>query len=311
MKKRKIVVTGGAGFVGSHVVKLLCDRGYAVVVVDDLSLGFRKFVDPRAKLIIGSVGNGTLMKKVLKDAICVVHMAASSIIKFSFEDPAGYFRNNVTNGIVLLDAMRARKVPQIIFSSTAAVYGMPLRKKVKETDETNPINPYGASKLAFENALKAYYHAFGIESVSFRYFNCYGPHDEQKPASRAVPMWIEAILSNKVIPIYWNGRQKRDYVFVEDIARAHMAAIGKRGCYTYNLGNGRGVIMSDILKKLRKISGKKLVIKNIGKRPGDPPVLVADISKVKKELGWKPTVGLEEGLKKTFEYYKTRKRHGL
>lgn len=301
--KIKIVITGGAGFIGSHVTKLFCDLGYKVTVIDDLSFGFKKLIDPRAEFVKGSIGNKPLIEKTLKGASAVLHLAASSIIKFSFEDPAGYFHNNLTNGIVLLEAMRKNKVPKIIFSSTAAVYGEPEKIPVREDDPKNPTTPYGGSKLAFEEALKVYYHSFGINSVSLRFFNAYGPNDEQKPATRAVPIWIKAVLQNKPIPLYWKGEQKRDYIFVGDIARVFKDVLGLKGCRVYNLGNGKGVWMKDIIKNIENISGKKLKIVDAGQRPGDPKFLVADISKIQKEVGWRPKTDLRAGLETTYSYF--------
>src|SRR5579859_6922656 len=167
----KIVVTGGAGFIGSHITETLCDLGHDVVVVDDLSFGHKKFVDKRAGFTKGNIGDISLMNRVLKGADAVIHLAASSIIKFSYEDPVSYFHNNLTNSIQLLEAMRKADVKKIIYSSTAAVYGIPEKIPVKEDDLKNPINAYGASKFAFEHALSAYYYAYGMESVSLRYFN--------------------------------------------------------------------------------------------------------------------------------------------
>lgn len=301
--KMKIVVTGGAGFIGSHITELLCDLNFDVLVVDNLSFGYKNFVDKRAVFVEGNVGDKKLMRQVLRGADAVIHLAASSIIKFSYEDPESYFQNNLINGVALLDAMREEKVKKIIFSSTAAVYGIPTNTPINEDDPKNPINAYGASKLAFEEALKAYYHMFGIESVSLRYFNAYGPRDEQKPATRAVPMWIKAILSDKPVEVYWQAKQIRDYVFVKDIAQAHVSVLSAKGYNIYNIGSGKGVVMKDIINNIENIVGRKLKIIDKGERKGDPNELIADISKIQKEFGWKPKVSLVEGLKQTIVYY--------
>lgn len=301
--KKKFLVTGGAGFIGSHVTELLCDLGHDVCVIDDLSFGYKKFVDRRATFIHGSIGDKKMVENALEDVDVVIHLAASSIIKFSFEKPQEYYENNVTNGIVLLEAMRKKHVNKIIFSSTAAVYGIAEEQPIKETTPKSPITIYGSSKLAFEYALQAYYHSFGIESVSLRYFNAYGPRDEQQPVTRAVPAWIQAILHNETLPVYWKGRQLRDYIFVKDIAQAHIAVLETKGCTIYNIGCGKGIWMKDIFKTLEKISGKKLKTKDLGERNGDPAKLVADISKIKKELGWQPKTSLKKGLTETFKYY--------
>jgi UDP-glucose 4-epimerase len=303
--KMKIVVTGGAGFIGSHVTEALCDLDHEVIVIDDLSFGYKKFIDKRAVFVKGNIGDEKIIRQVLRGTDAVIHLAASSIIKFSYEDPISYFQNNLTNGIILLESMRKEGIKKIIYSSTAAVYGTPKKIPIKEDDPKNPISSYGASKLAFENALSAYYHAYGIESVSLRYFNAYGPRDEQKPATRAVPMWIKAILADKSVEVYWNAEQIRDYVFVKDIAQAHIDVLSKKGCLTYNIGSGKGIVMKDIIKEIEKIVGKRLKIINKDERKGDPHELIADISKIQKEIGWRPQISLAQGLRKTIEYYNT------
>lgn len=298
-----ILVTGGAGFIGSNVTELLCDIGHEVTVIDDLSFGYKKFVDKRAQFVEGSLQDENLLKKILKGKHAVIHLAASSIIKFSFDNPLGYIENNINNGVKLLEAMRANNVNKIIFSSSASVYGEPKHIPIKEEDSKEPLTIYGSSKLAFEQILCSYYYSFGINSVSLRYFNAYGPRDEQKPATRAVPIWIKAVLEQQAIPLFWNGRQKRDYVYVKDIAQAHVDVLGLEGLHYFNIGSGSGVIMLDIIKTLERVSNTKIKIKNLGKRSGDPKQLIADISKIKKTVNWEPKVSLEKGLEKTFRYY--------
>lgn len=304
MAKKRIVITGGAGFIGSHVTKLFCDEGFETVVVDDLSFGYKKFVDPRAQFVKGRIQDSELMGQVLKGTSGVIHLAATSIIKLSIEDPLGCFENNLIGGVKLLGAMRKQGVKKLVFSSTAAVYGDPKRIPVKEDDEKHPKSPYGASKLAFEKALETYYQSYGIESVSLRYFNAYGPQDEQTPATRAVPIWTKALFSGDPIPLYWEGKQVRDYVFVEDIARAHLKALELSGLHFINLGSGKGVVMKDLLQLLEKLTKKKAEIGDTGERLGDPHELVADIKRAKELLGWEPKTPLEEGLKRTIAYYK-------
>ena len=302
--KKKILVTGGAGFIGSNTVKLLCDYGHSVKVIDDLSFGYEKFVDKRAKFYKASIVDEKILEKALEGVDVVMHFAAFSIIKFSFDNPLSYIENNVINGVKLLESMRNAGVKKIIFSSSASVYGEPKEIPVKEDQIKKPMQPYGASKLAFESILNAYYHSFGIESVSLRYFNAYGPHDEQKPPTRAVPLWIKGALAGKPVKLYWGGKQFRDYVFVKDIAEAHIAVMDLPGCNIFNIGSGSGVIMRDVLEEIVKITGKKLEIIDQGERPGDPMKLVADISMIYKSVGWKPKTNLHDGLVKTIEYYK-------
>lgn len=300
----KALVTGGAGFIGSNLVSYLCDHGHDVTVVDDFSSSGRTAVDRRARLVRGSVADFKLVKRLLKGADVVFHLAATGIIKLSLENPILYFENNVMNGITLLEAMRQSGVNKIVYSSSSGVYGEPRRVPIKESDAKLPINPYGAAKLAFENVLSSYYHAFGINSVSFRYFNVYGPGDEQQPVTRAVPSWIKSAFTGEPLTLYWGGKQTKDYIFVEDVVRANLLAAQKsRGCVVYNIGSGVGRKMIDVAKTLEKVFGKKLKIKQMGNREGDPNVLVADVSKIRKALGWKPLVDFESGLRKTIKYY--------
>ncbi len=304
MSKKTILVTGGAGFIGSNTVKLLCDNGHSVRVIDDLSFGYEKFVDSRAKFYKANIADKKILDEAMSGVDVVMHFAGSSIIKFSIENPLSYIENNIVNGTKLLESMREAGVKKIIFSSSASVYGEPEKIPVKEDERKNPMTPYGSTKLAFESILKSYYHSFGIESVSLRYFNAYGPRDEQEPASRAVPMWIKEVLKNETIKIYWNGEQLRDYVFVKDIAKAHESVMDLPGYNIFNIGSGSGVLMKDVLSEIINITGKKLEVINLGERPGDPMKLVSDTSAIQKAVGWKPEVSLHDGLVETIEYYK-------
>ena len=300
----KALVTGGAGFIGSNLVKLLCDRGHKVIAIDDFSSSGRTKIDSRAKLVRGSIGNQKLLEKLLTGVDVVFHLAATGIIKISLENPILYFENNFINGIKLLDAMRKRGVKKIVYSSTAAVYGEPKRLPIREEDVTEPVNPYGAAKYAFERALQAYYHSFGIQSASLRYFNVYGPGDEQQPVTRAVPSWIQWALTGDTIWTYWGGRQVKDYIFVEDVARANLLAAQKvKGCKVYNVGGGRGRKMTEVAATIQKAMKKKLKIINRGERAGDPTILIADVSRIKKELGCEPKVAFSAGLRRTIQYY--------
>ena len=300
---KTILVTGGAGFIGSHVVELLCDKGYSVRVIDDLSFGYKKFVDKRAMFIEASIADTTKLNKALRGVDAVIHLAASSIIATSISDPVKTFDNNIANSVLLLEAMRRNNVKKIIYSSSASVYGEPLKIPIPENHIKRPMQPYGASKAAFENILSGYFYSFGIESVSLRYFNAYGPRDDQQPVSRAVPMWVKSILRGEPVKTYWQGKQIRDYVFVKDIAAAHLAVLRLSGCYVFNIGSGAGVKMANILKGIIKITKTKPVIIDKGERAGDPMRLVADTSLIKKAVGWKPQYSLKDGLKKTIEYY--------
>lgn len=306
--KKTILVTGGAGFIGSNTVRLLCNGGYRVIVFDNLSTGYRNLVDERAKFIKGDLQNQTEITKALKGVDCVFHFAATSYIKISIDDPIGCYNNNVMGTINLLEGMRKNKVKYIVSSSSAAVYGEPENIPIKEDSNKLPLQPYGGSKLAVEAVLSSYYHSFGINSTSLRYFNAYGPFDEMKPVTRAVPNWTKQVLNNQPISLYWKGRQLRDYVYVEDIARAHVAVMNLPGVNTFNIGSGKGVLMIDLLESIFKSIGKRAKIIDLGKRSGDPMRLVADITKINNAIGWKPIYSLDTGIELTIEYFKNSRQ---
>jgi len=304
---KKVLITGGAGFIGSNLTKFLCDHGHEVTVIDDLSSAGHTpdEIDQRAKLVIGNIGDEKLLDTLIPGKEVVFHLAAAGIIKLSLEDPYFYFQNNVLNGVKLLEAMRRHGVKKIVYSSSSSAYGEPIKAPIPEDHPLNPINPYGASKICFEHVLSSYHHSFGINSVSLRYFNVYGPGDEQIPRTRAVPTWVVNAIEGKPLPLYWEGKQKKDYIFVEDVAQANLMAADKcDGFRFYNVGSGNGIWMHDLIKVLEKVMDKKLEVQQMGERKGDPTVTVGDISKITKELGWKPQVDLETGLRKTIEYYK-------
>lgn len=305
--KEKILVTGGAGFIGGNTTRLLCDKGFEVTVFDNLSTGHRELVDKRARFINGDLSDSDAIDKVLRGIDRVFHFAAVSYIKSSIDDPKGCFQNNVMGTVNLLEGMRKNGVKYVVNSSSASVYGEPEAIPVNEDSAKRPLQPYGASKLAAEAVLSSYYHTFGINSTSLRYFNAYGPFDEVRPITRAVPNWIKQILTNQPIPLYWKGKQLRDYVFVEDIAKAHLAVMDLTGYNYFNIGTGKGILMVDLLESIFKAVGKRTEIQNLGERLGDPMRLVADTTKIVKAVGWEPTCSLDEGMKTTVEYFKGSK----
>lgn len=304
MKKQKILVTGGAGFIGSNTVRLLCDLGMEVTVFDNLSFGYKNFVDKRAKFIEGDLLDKKAINKALRGIDKVFHFAAISIIKLSIDDPEHCFKTNINGLINLLEGMRKNNVRYLVNSSSASVYGNPKVIPATEDSEKEPLQPYGASKLAAEAILSSYFHSYGINSTSLRYFNAYGPYDEQQPVTRAVPTWIKAILKHQPIPLYWKGDQLRDYVYVKDIADAHLAVMDLKGFNQYNIGSGKGILVKDLLEKIINKIGIRTEIIDKGERPGDPKILVADISKISKVVGWKPSFDLDKGLDITIEYFR-------
>jgi UDP-glucose 4-epimerase len=300
----RVVVTGGAGFIGSRAARMLADADYAVTVVDDLSFGRRELVDQRCHLIEADIGDAVAMRRALEGADVVMHLAASSIIERSLTDPMEYVRNNIVAGTALLEAMRAVGVHRMVYSSSAAVYGEPERVPIPEDAPCRPLQVYGATKLAFEEILSAYAGSFGFDAVCLRYFNAYGPGDLQEPVTRAVPRWIRAALCGEPLVMYWGGRQRRDYVYVDDIARAHIAVLGLDGFHVFNLGSGDGVVMADVARTLEGVLGTPQKRIEMGERRGDAAQLVADISRITQAVGWRPTTGLEEGLTAAVAFYR-------
>ena len=301
-----VFVTGGAGFIGSHVTNKILDAGHEVTVYDDLSKGYQEYVDPRAKFVKEDLEDFEKLRKSILGHDAVIHLAAESIIKDSIDDPKTHLQKNINNAINLLEAMRLAGIDKIIFSSSAAVYGETGEKPVSEDVLKSPLQPYGSSKLAIEVILSAYHHSFGINSTSLRYFNVYGPRDDQLPVTRAVPNWFKSTLTNRPVTLYWDGKQLRDYIFVKDVASVHLLALENcTGLNYYNIGSGTGHTMREILESVFKAAGKTVPITDGGERPGDPNRLVADTRKIGKELGWQPKYSLEQGMAETYDFYRT------
>lgn len=300
----KVFVTGGAGFIGSHVVDELIKEGHEVTICDNLQTGYEEYVNKNAKFIKVDLKDIERLKKELVGFDAAIHLASECIIRDSIDDPETHLKRNINNAINLLEAMRVNNVKKIVFSSSAAVYGETGDEPVPEEFPKKPMQPYGASKLAVEVVLSGYYHSFGINSVSLRYFNVYGPRDDQIPVSRAVPKWFKAVFNGGNIELNWGGKQLRDYIFVEDVARAHILALKNcEGCRAYNIGSNTGHTMLQILEAIFHAAGKRMPIIDAGPRPGDPNRLVADTSKIRNELGWVPQFNLEQGMKKVYNFY--------
>ena len=300
----KILVTGGAGFIGSHVVRLLLESGYQVVVLDNLSHGFRQNVDKRAKLIVGDIRDSRKTKEALKGIDAVIHMAGLIVVPESVADPVKYYDNNVLGAVNLLECMRDVGCRKIIFSSSACVYGTPDKLPIKEDAAVHPDNPYGATKAAIEVYLQTYHQIFNFDTIILRYFNPYGPGKMGKPITHAIPNFIKATLAKKPIPLYWKGEQIRDFIYIDDSARAHIDVLKLSGFNIFNIGTEKGIKVKDIVEEIFKIVGFRVPIADLGKRPGDVPANYASSAKLKKAVGWKAKVSLPEGLKRTIEYYK-------
>ena len=311
MTQRSILVTGGAGYIGSHVVLQLRERGERVVVLDDLSTGFREAVRD-APLIIGNAGDVALVKKILHehDVDTVMHFAASISVPDSVRDPLAYYRNNTVNTRALLEACAAQGLTQFVFSSTAAVYGMPATGRAAERDPTAPINPYGRSKLMSEWMLRDVATTTAaadnpLRYVALRYFNVAGADQKLrigqalKASFHLVHVAAEHVSGRRPdIAMFGtdydtaDGTAIRDYLHVDDLARAHLDALAHlragRESTTLNVGYGHGYSVREVLDAVQRHSDRPLVIRTGPRRAGDPPVLVAEASRIRAELGWRP-----------------------
>jgi UDP-glucose 4-epimerase len=297
----KILVTGGAGYIGSVTVEQLLERGHAVTVFDNLERGHREAVDPRARLVVGDLRNRDAIVAAVREAKpdAVVHFAAYALVGESMTDPDLYFSNNVGGGMNLAAAMRQAGVRRLVFSSTCAVYGVPERVPITEDLPKNPANPYGESKLQFEKILRWYEACHGFETVRLRYFNAAGATErfgeDHDPESHIIPNVLKVALGQAgQVKIFGNdyktadGTCIRDYIHILDLAQAHILAVegGKPGAY--NLGNGSGYSVSEVVQTAREVTGHSIPAQIEARRPGDPDALVADARLAARDLGWKP-----------------------
>lgn len=297
----RVLVVGGAGYIGSICSELLLEEGHAVAIFDNLSEGHRAAIDPRAEFFEGDLAD----KNIIADAItrfrpeAVMHFAAHALVGESMENPSKYFRNNVANGLNLLDAMVTAKVERLVFSSTCATFGPPERVPIDEEMPQRPMNPYGESKLLFERILRWYDAIHGLKFVSLRYFNAAGASEkfgeDRHCETHLIPSVLKVVLGQKShVEIFGtdydtpDGTCIRDYIHVLDLSRAHILALGKSTSAFYNLGTGGGTSVREIIECCRKITGHKIPVVEKPRRPGDPPRLIASSKKIKSELDWQP-----------------------
>lgn len=302
----RLLVCGGAGYIGSHMCKLLAEQGHEVTVVDNLSTGHREAVQ-WGHLFEGDIADSALLDRIFSEVRPegVLHFAAKSIVAESVTDPATYYLNNVAASLNLFEHIR--KIPgcPLIFSSTAAVFGVPRSDLINEAHDKLPINVYGRSKLAVEQALQDYWLAYGMASVSFRYFNAAGADpsgiigEAHEPETHLIPKIFKAILgSGDSLKIFGNdyetpdGTCIRDYVHVNDLCLAHLKGLEflriHRGAHAYNLGNGSGFSVHEVLRMAEEITGARVDFTLTDRRPGDPTRLVADSTLARESLGWEP-----------------------
>ena len=302
----KVLVCGGAGYIGSHMVKMLHARGHEVVVFDNLSSGHRWAVK------WGALFEGDLLNPAHLAAVfaahrfdLVMHFSAKSLVGESVTHPAIYYANNVTGTWNLLEAMRAAGVDRFIFSSTAAIFGNPVTEAIAEDHPKAPINPYGKSKLMVEQMLADYASAYGINSVSLRYFNAAGADpdgelgEEHEPETHLIPNVLKAALGKgNGLKLFGDdyptrdGTCVRDYIHINDLAKAHLLAAEylerHAGCHAFNLGNGQGFTLMEVLAAAERVAGRAIPYEKAPRRAGDPAVLVADSRRARAELGWTP-----------------------
>jgi UDP-glucose-4-epimerase GalE len=301
----RILVTGGAGYIGSHAVRLFLARGHDVWVYDNLSYGHRAAV-PAERLIVGDLAEQPRLDQALVEhrIEAVVHFAAFAYVGESVEQPAKYYQNNLVNTLHLLDAMRRLRIDRIVFSSTCATYGVPEKVPITEDEKQKPINPYGNTKLAVERALADYAAAYNWGFAALRYFNASGASpdgdigEDHDPETHLIPLVLQAVMGQRpAITVFGDdyptpdGTCIRDYIHVNDLAEAHLLALenltpGKQ--MHYNLGTGQGYSVREVIRLAEEVTGKPVPVKQGPRRAGDPPALVASADKVRRELGWTP-----------------------
>ena len=303
----RVLVTGGAGFIGSHVNKLLLDQGHSVTVVDDLSKGHQDSIDARVDFHQIGLENQEELEKILPGHDGVIHMASFIEVGESVKKPVEFAQNNIVGTVKLLEAMKNANVKKMIFSSSACVYGKPEKLPITEEDPLGEQeNPYGITKVTMEEFCKLFHTLHNFDVTILRYFNPYGPGELHEPETHAIPNFVKSALTKTPIPLFWKGEQIRDFIFIDDLAQAHILALTLTGLHIYNVGTESGVKVADVVKQIFEIVGYEVPIDDKGERKGDVPVLVASSEKLKKELGWNAKVNLEEGLKKTIEFFKNQ-----
>jgi UDP-glucose 4-epimerase len=302
----RVLVTGGAGYIGSVVCEELVRDGHDVIVYDNLRKGHTGAVVEGARLVQADLMEGDTLRDTLRNyqTQAVIHMAADSLVGESVLNPAKYYRSNVVAGLSMLDAMKDCEVKRIVFSSTAAVYGEPGKQPIEETDPTNPTNPYGESKLAFERMLGWYDRAYGFRHASLRYFNAAGASQRcgewHEPETHLIPIVLQAAAGKReFVEIYGtdyptsDGTCVRDYIHVVDLARAHILALtgSSDRSGVYNLGCGGGHTVLEVINAAREVTGAEIPVKESPRRAGDPAALIASSDRIERELDWKPERG--------------------
>jgi UDP-glucose 4-epimerase len=301
----RILVVGGAGYVGSTSVERFVEAGHEVIVFDNLSSGHRAAVPDGAELVAADIADESRLREVLDGVDAVLHCAARSLVGESMIDPGLYYRVNVAGGVSLLEAMREAGVTRLVYSSTAAVYGEPRRVPIAEADRTQPINPYGETKLAFEGAMRWFAAAHDFRAISLRYFNVAGATErngeDHDPETHLMPLVLRVAAGEAThVQIFGqdyptpDGTCIRDFIHVRDLANGHLLALeatgeGDPSLEVYNLGSAAGFSVREVVEAARRVTGRAIPARPVKRRIGDPPVLVASSRRARRELGWQPT----------------------
>jgi UDP-glucose 4-epimerase len=297
----KILVVGGAGYIGSVCAELLLNEGNEVSIFDNLTEGHRSAIDSRARFFEGDLSLPDKIRSAINQSKpdAVMHFAANALVGESMQNPSKYFRNNIASGLNLLDAMVAENVRSLVFSSTCAIFGPPDRLPIDETTPARPINPYVESKLAFEKILKWFDQIHGLKFVSLRYFNAAGASEkfgeDHRIETHLIPNVLKVALGEQpAVEIFGtdydtsDGTCVRDYIHILDLSRAHILALGSGKSEFYNLGTGGGTSVRQVIDAAAKVTGQKIESVEKPRRPGDPPRLIASSEKIKREVGWQP-----------------------
>jgi UDP-glucose 4-epimerase len=322
---KRILVTGGAGYIGSNTTLQLLDAGYDVVVVDNLSRGNRDVVDPKHLRVVDLLDTDALIR-VMREKPCdaVIHFAAYIAVGESMKVPEVYFKNNTAGSLSLLTAMLHAGIGNIVFSSTAAVYGMPARVPIPELAPSAPVNAYGESKVMVETLLGWFDQIHGIRNVCLRYFNASGADpkgragEDHEPETHLIPLLLRAVQTGKPVTLFGDdyetpdGTCIRDYIHVTDLAKAHIAAVEALAAGSasrkFNVGTGHGFSVREVLCAVEKVTGRKVPFEMGPRRDGDPPLLVADSTQLRQELGWKPEYSDLDRIVETAWAWATRQR---
>ncbi len=315
-----ILVTGGAGYIGSIVTRRLLEKGYSVVIYDNLSRGNKESLPKNIPFVQGDISDEKLLTETFKkySIDSVMHFAAFAYVGESVENPSLYFDNNLRKSLVLLDTMKTNGIKKIVFSSTCATYGIPEKVPITEEEKQSPINPYGLTKLLFERALKAYDDSYGIKYVALRYFNAagaaYGIGEDHNPETHLIPLLLYTAQGRKdSINLFGtdyptpDGTCVRDYIHIVDLADAHIAALEylKKGKSNFfNLGTENGTSNKEIIRICEEVTSMKIKVNITDRRPGDPPILVANADKAKKILNWKSNYSIKDTIQSAWDWHK-------